>query len=71
MTSAQANFQTKRLSVWINADQALFNMDAWAKCADLSLRREDFLGEHCWIGIDLAPQPVLRSTLGAVLSRRW
>jgi len=56
MTSAQANFQTKRLSVWINADQALFNMDAWAKCADPSLRREAFLGENCWIGIDLAPQ---------------
>ena len=34
MTSAQANFQTKRLSVWVNADQALFNMEAWNRCAD-------------------------------------
>ena len=37
MPSAQNNFLTKRLSVWVNADQALFNMDAWAKCADPSL----------------------------------
>jgi phage terminase large subunit-like protein len=56
MTSAQANFQTKRLSVWINADQALFNMEAWSRCADRSLKEDDFRDESCWIGIDLAPR---------------
>ena len=56
MTSAQANFKTKRLSVWVNADQALFDMEAWNRCADRSLKEEDFRGECCWIGIDLAPR---------------
>jgi hypothetical protein len=56
MTSAQANFRTKRLSVWVNADQALFDMEAWGRCADRSLREEDFHDECCWIGVDLAPR---------------
>ena len=56
MTSAQANFQTKRLSVWVNADQALFNIEAWNRCADPSLKEEDFHNESCWIGVDLAPR---------------
>jgi phage terminase large subunit-like protein len=54
MPSAQNNFLTKRLSVWVNADTAFFNMAALAKCADPNLRPEDFSGERCWIGIDLA-----------------
>jgi phage terminase large subunit-like protein len=56
MTSAQATFKTKRLSVWVNADQALFDMEAWSRCADGSLQEEDFHDEYCWIGIDLAPR---------------
>ena len=54
MPSAQNNFLTKRLSVWVNADSAFFNMVELAKCADPKLKAEDFLGEPCWIGIDLA-----------------
>ena len=54
MPSAQNNFLTKRLSVWVNADSAFFNMAELAKCADPKLKAEDFLGEPCWIGIDLA-----------------
>jgi phage terminase large subunit-like protein len=54
MPSAQNNFLTKRLSVWVNADTAFFNMAALAKCADPNLRAEAFFGERCWIGIDLA-----------------
>jgi phage terminase large subunit-like protein len=54
MPSAQNNFLTKRLSVWVNADTAYFNMAALVKCVDSTLRAEDFLGERCWIGIDLA-----------------
>jgi phage terminase large subunit-like protein len=54
MPSAQNNFLTKRLSVWVNADTAFFNMVALAKCVDSNLRAEDFTGERCWIGIDLA-----------------
>lgn len=54
MPSAQNNFLTKRLSVWVNADSAYFNMVELAKCADPKLEAEDFRGEPCWIGIDLA-----------------
>lgn len=56
MPSAQNNFLTKRLSVWVNADIALFSIAAWESCADPSLFIEQFLHEPCWIGIDLAPR---------------
>jgi len=56
MPSAQNNFLTKRLSVWVNADVALFSMTAWEACADPSLSIDQFRGEPCWVGIDLAPR---------------
>jgi phage terminase large subunit-like protein len=54
MPSAQNNFLTKRLSVWVNADTAFFNMAALAKCVDSNIWPGDFAGERCWFGIDLA-----------------
>ena len=30
------------------------DMDRWAKCSDRSLKIEDFAGESCWAGLDLA-----------------
>lgn len=54
MPSAQNNFLTKRLSVWVNADTAFFNMAALAKYANPNLKPSGFYGERCWIGIDLA-----------------
>jgi phage terminase large subunit-like protein len=56
MPSAQNNFLTKRLSVWVNADVALFSMPAWDACADPTLSIDQFRDEPCWIGIDLAPR---------------
>lgn len=52
--SSVANFLTKRLNVWVNSAQAWMDMVAWERCADRSLRLEDFAGERCWIGMDLA-----------------
>ena len=52
--SAVANFLTKRLNIWVSSDAAWMDMLAWAKCADAGLRLEDFEGEPCWIGMDLA-----------------
>lgn len=50
---SQNNFLTKRLDVWVNAEEAFYNMDAWRNC-----RREvtlaDFEGEDCYIGLDLS-----------------
>lgn len=52
--AAQANFKTKHLDVWVNADAAAFDMAAWDRCTDLKLSEEQFAGEPCVIGLDLA-----------------
>lgn len=52
--SAVGNFLTKRLNVWVSSASAWMDMIAWEKCGDTKLRLEDFAGEPCWIGMDLA-----------------
>jgi phage terminase large subunit-like protein len=52
--SAQSNFLTKRLNVWVNSDSAWLDMQGWEACQDKRLQLSDFLGEPCWIGMDLA-----------------
>lgn len=54
MPSALNNFLTKRLNVWVNGESPWMDMRAWERCADSGLRLEDFAGETCWIGLDLA-----------------
>lgn len=54
MASAQNNFLTKHLNVWVNADTAWMDMRAWDACADTSLSLEDFAGSDCILGLDLA-----------------
>jgi len=52
--SAVGNFLTKHLNVWISADSAWMDMLSWDKCADKTLKLDDFAGQACWIGMDLA-----------------
>jgi phage terminase large subunit-like protein len=47
MPSAQGNFLTKRLNVWVNADTTWMDMRAWDKCADETLSIDAFEGERC------------------------
>ncbi len=54
MASAQNNFLTKHLNVWVNADTAWMDMRAWQRCADPGLDLDDCEGLPCWIGLDLA-----------------
>lgn len=54
MPSAQNNFLTKRLNVWVNADSAWMDMRAWERCADPTLDFEQFAGQECFVGLDLA-----------------
>lgn len=54
MTSAQNNFLTKRLNVWVNADIAWMDMPSWDACADVTLTLDDFEGEDCVQALDLA-----------------
>ncbi len=54
MPSAANNFKTKHLNEWVNADTAWMDMRAWDACADPELSEDDFIGEPCFIGLDLA-----------------
>ena len=50
----QAVFKTKHLNVWVNAASPWLTVEQISKSADPSLREEDFRGETCWDGLDLA-----------------
>jgi phage terminase large subunit-like protein len=64
LPSAQANFKTKHLNIWVNAMQAWMRMQAWAKAVNPNLDISDFelgpatvRGENppqCFVGLDLA-----------------
>lgn len=52
--SALGNFLTKRLNVWVSSDTTWLDIQAWERCGDASLNLDDFAGEDCYIGMDLA-----------------
>ena len=54
VASAANNFKTKHLDVWCNANSAWMDMDALSRCVNPELTIEEFEGEECFIGIDLA-----------------
>lgn len=54
MASAQPEFKTKRLNIWVNADSAWMDMRKWDACADESLSIDQFEGLECIAAHDLA-----------------
>lgn len=54
MPSAVANFLTKHLNVWVNADSAWMDMRAWDRCKDETLTRDRVAHLPCYRGLDLA-----------------
>ncbi|TQK10239.1 terminase large subunit [Herbaspirillum sp. SJZ107] len=50
----QTRFKTKHLNIWCSAKSAWLNLLEWNKCADFTLRPEQFKGERCYITLDLA-----------------
>lgn len=50
----EGEFRVKCCSQWHSAASAWLSMTEWAKCADPLLKLEDFTGQPCWIGGDLA-----------------
>ena len=50
----QTVFKTKHLNIWVNAASPWLNLQNLQACGDATLREEDFRGEPCWIGLDLA-----------------
>lgn len=53
LPSAQNNFLTKHLNVWVNAATSWLDMRKW-DAAESGLKLVDFLGESCYLGLDLA-----------------
>ena len=51
--SQQPNFKTKRLNIWLSSGDTWIPVEDWRKCAK-PIKLEEFKGEKCWIGIDLA-----------------
>jgi phage terminase large subunit-like protein len=50
----EGEFRVKCCSQWAHGGAAWLNMAEWDACADPTLRIEDFAGQQCWIGGDLA-----------------
>ena len=50
----QSTYKTKHLNVWVTASSPYFNLEKWKRLADPGLCVEQFAGEPCWVGLDLA-----------------
>jgi phage terminase large subunit-like protein len=50
----EGEFKVKCCSLWSNAAAAWLSMAVWDACADPTLTLEQFAGDRCWMGIDLA-----------------
>ena len=66
-TSAQKNYLTKHLDVWVNSDSAWLDMAKYNACIDPSFTPEDFAGKPCIYGVDLAS----KLDLSAVIKLFW
>lgn len=53
-TNDRANFFTKHLNQWIDANHALFDTEHWRRCEDKSLDEADFAQDESVIALDLA-----------------
>jgi phage terminase large subunit-like protein len=54
LPSAQPNFLTKHLDVWVNADSPWMDMRAWDRCADHTLDRAAFRTDPGFVALDLS-----------------
>jgi phage terminase large subunit-like protein len=54
IASQQNAFKQKHLNLWTNASVSWMNMIYWDACADPALTENDFKGEQCVLGLDLA-----------------
>lgn len=61
VVSQQNAFLTKRMNVWVSSAVAWMNMRQWNACIDPTLSIEDFAGDPCWGGLDVASKIDLTS----------
>lgn len=59
----QATFKTKHLNVWVNSASPWINIENLQRCGDPDLDINDFIGETCTIGKDLASKVDIASTI--------
>jgi len=52
--SQQNIIRCKHLNEWMNVSTRWIDADLWRKCEDTSLDINDFKGEQCFVGLDLA-----------------
>ena len=52
--SAQPTTLTKHFNRWVGSDHAWMDMQKWKACADHTLNLDDFIGQDCIDGLDLA-----------------
>ncbi|MEY5101233.1 MAG: hypothetical protein RJA36_3952 [Pseudomonadota bacterium] len=58
-----AVFKTKHLNVWVNSASPWLNLEALQRTADATLTADEFAGEECWIGTDLASKQDIASAV--------
>lgn len=54
-------FRTKHLNEWVFAKEAYFNLAWWMEAAEPGLSIDDFVGQPCTVGLDLASKNDLAS----------
>jgi phage terminase large subunit-like protein len=54
VATARANYLTKHLNIWVDANAALFDTEHWRRCEDKSLDEADFAQEESVVALDLA-----------------
>jgi phage terminase large subunit-like protein len=50
----KAAFMTRHLNCWVQTDQALFDIAAWDRCGNPGMKIEEFLGQPCFVALDMA-----------------
>jgi phage terminase large subunit-like protein len=50
----KAAFLTRFLNIWVGADQALFDLAYWDRCANAAMKPAEFRGQPCFVAIDMA-----------------
>ena len=66
-TSAQKEYLTKHLDVWVNSDHQWLKMEHYRQCIDSSLSESDFIGEYAIYGLDLAS----KLDISALIRLHW
>jgi phage terminase large subunit-like protein len=65
----EAAAKSRHLNVWVSADDALFSIRNWRDCTHAGLCLDDFEGQPCHLGLDLASRTDL-AALVLVFPRR-